>query len=331
MKAIIPVAGAGTRLRPHTNTQPKPLIPVAGKPIISHIIDALQVAGIQEFVFVIGYMGDKIKDYLHFTYDDKIQMEFVLQEEREGLGHAIWTARNSFADESEVLIVVGDIIFETDLKEVLANPCSVIGIRKVEDPREFGVVELDDDSQYVKRMIEKPRIPKSDNAITGIYKINKIPQLIAALDYNIQHNVRTNDEIQLTDALDSMIEKGCKFKTFHVNTWFDCGKKEVLLETNAMLLTKQPYIDIPVFENTIFIHPVSIGKSCVISNSIIGPYVTIGTGSNIESCIIKNSIIGTYTDLEEVVLHQSIIGSDTSVKGLRQSLNLGDNTEIDFR
>jgi glucose-1-phosphate thymidylyltransferase len=331
MKAIIPVAGAGTRLRPHTNTQPKPLIPVAGKPIISHIIDALQVAGIQDFVFVIGYMGDKIKDYLHFTYDDKIQMEFVLQEQREGLGHAIWTARNSFVNESEVLIVVGDIIFETDLKEVLANPCSVIGIRKVEDPREFGVVELDDDSQYVRRMIEKPRIPKSDNAITGIYKINKIPQLIAALDFNIQNNVRTNEEIQLTDALDSMIEKGCKFKTFHVNTWFDCGKKDVLLETNAMLLAKQPYIDIPVFENTIFIHPVSIGKSCSISNSIIGPYVTIGTGSNIESCIIKNSIIGTYTDLDEVVLHQSIIGSDTSVRGLRQSLNLGDNTEIDFR
>ena len=158
-----------------------------------------------------------------------------------------------------------------------------------------------------------------------------MPLLIECLDSNIKNDVRTNQEIQLTDALDAMIEKGCKFKTFHVNTWFDCGKKEVLLETNAMLLDKQPYIDIPVFENTIFIHPVSIGKECIISNSIIGPHVTVGTGSSIESCIIKDSIIGTYTDLDEVVLHQSIIGSDTSVKGLRQSLNLGDNTEIDFR
>jgi glucose-1-phosphate thymidylyltransferase len=331
MKVIIPVAGAGTRLRPHTNTQPKPLIPVAGKPIISHLIDNLQNAGIQDFVFVIGYMGDKIKDYLHTTYDGKIKMEFVLQEHREGLGHAVWTARDLFAKEENVLIVVGDIIFEADMKTILENPCSVIGIRKVEDPREFGVVEINEDNQNVRKMIEKPRMPKSDNAIIGIYKINQITQLLDILDFNIQHDIRTLGEIQLTDALDTMIEKGTKFKTFHVNTWFDCGKKEVLLETNAMLLEKQPYNEIPVFDNTIFIHPVNVGKDCTISNSIIGPHVTIGSGSKIDNSIIKNSIIGTFTDLDEVVLHQSIIGSDTSVKGLRQSLNLGDNTEIDFR
>jgi glucose-1-phosphate thymidylyltransferase len=331
MKAIIPVAGAGTRLRPHTNTQPKPLIPVAGKPIIAHIIDSLQNAGIQDFVFVIGYMGDKIKDFLQSTYHGKMQMEFVLQEEREGLGHAVWSARNTFAADKEILIVVGDIIFETDLSVVLESSCSLIGIKKVEDPRAFGVVEMDEENQYIRKMIEKPRIPKSDNAITGIYKINKVAQLIDCLDINVEKDHRTNGEIQLTDALDAMIEKGCKFKTFQVNNWFDCGKKEVLLETNAMLLTKQPYSDIPVFENTIFIHPVSIGKNCTISNSIIGPYVTIGSGSEIESCIIKDSIIGTFTNLDEVVLHHSIIGSDTSVRGLRQSLNLGDNTEIDFR
>jgi glucose-1-phosphate thymidylyltransferase len=331
MKVIIPVAGAGTRLRPHTNTQPKPLIPVAGKPIISHLIDNLQNAGIQDFVFVIGYMGDKIKDYLQDNYQGKIRMEFVLQEHREGLGHAVWTARDCFAKEENVLIVVGDIIFEADMKTILENPCSVIGIRKVEDPREFGVVEINEDNQNVRKMIEKPRMPKSDNAIIGIYKINQITQLLDILDFNIQNNIRTLGEIQLTDALDGMIEKGTKFKTFHVNTWFDCGKKEVLLETNAMLLEKQPYNEIPVFDNTIFIHPVNIGKDCLISNSIIGPHVTIGSGSRIDNSIIKNSIIGTFTDLDEVVLHQSIIGSDTSVKGLRQSLNLGDNTEIDFR
>lgn len=331
MKVIIPVAGAGTRLRPHTNTQPKPLIPVAGKPIISHLIDNLQSAGIQDFVFVIGYLGDKIKDYLHSTYQDKIKMEFVLQEHREGLGHAIWTARDSFSKEENILIVVGDIIFEADMKTILENPCSVIGIRKVEDPREFGVVVINEDSQNVRKMIEKPRIPISDNAIVGIYKINQITQLLDILDANIKQNIRTLGEIQLTDALDAMIEKGTKFKTFHVNTWFDCGKKEVLLETNAMLLEKQPYNEIPVFDNTIFIHPVNVGKDCMISNSIIGPHVTIGSGSKIDNSIIKNSIIGTFTDLEEVVLHKSIIGSDTSVKGLRQSLNLGDNTEIDFR
>ncbi len=331
MKAIIPVAGAGTRLRPHTYTQPKPLIPVAGKPIISHIIEALQSADIQDFVFVIGYLGDKIKDFLEETYTNKINMTFVYQEHREGLGHAVWTARETFEKEENVLIVVGDIIFEADLKPALECPYSILGTQKVENPWDFGVVEMNEDSPYIKRMIEKPRMPKSNMAITGIYKINYIPQLLDTLQFNIENNVRTNGEIQLTDALDAMIEKGCKFKTFPVETWFDCGKKEILLSTNAMLLEKQPYFETPVFDNTIFIHPVSIGENCQISNSIIGPSVTIGDGTKIDSSIIKDSIIGSYAELEEVVLHHSIIGSDTCVKGLRQSLNLGDNTEIDFR
>jgi glucose-1-phosphate thymidylyltransferase len=331
MKAIIPVAGAGTRLRPHTYTQPKPLIPVAGKPIVSHTVESLQQVGIQEFVFVIGYLGDKIKDYLLSTYQGQIEMTFVYQEHREGLGHAIWTARETFKNDNEILIVVGDIIFEADLKPVLECHCSILGTQNVENPWEFGVVEMNEESGYIKRMIEKPRMPKSNLAITGIYKINYIPELLECLQFNIDNNVRTNGEIQLTDALDAMIEKGCKFRTFPVETWFDCGKKEVLLSTNEMLLEKQPYFETPVFENTIFIHPVSIGEDCEIANSIIGPYVTVGGGTKIESCIIKNSIIGSYAALEEVVLHQSIIGSDTSVKGLRQSLNLGDNTEIDFR
>lgn len=332
MKAIIPVAGAGTRLRPHTYTQPKPLIPVAGKPIISHIVDTLRGSGIREFVFVIGYLGEKIRDFLKETYSSEdIEMSFIQQEQREGLGHAVWTARHSFSKEKEILIVVGDIIFEADLASVLASPCSMLGIRKVEDPREFGVVEMSEDDDFVKKLIEKPRIPKSDLAITGIYKIKDIPMLLDCLQINISNDVRTHGEIQLTDALDNMIEQGCKFRTFNVDIWFDCGKKEVLLETNVMLLDKQPYQETPVFENTIFIHPVSIGDNCKISNSIIGPHVTVGKGSSIDSGIIKNSIIGSFASLNEVVLQQSIIGNDTAVHGLRQSLNLGDNTEIDFR
>lgn len=332
MKAIIPVAGAGTRLRPHTYTQPKPLIPVAGKPIISHIVDTLRGSGIREFVFVIGYLGEKIKDFLKETYgEEDIEMTFVQQEQREGLGHAIWTARQTFSEEKEILIVVGDIIFEADLATVLASPCSMLGIRKVDDPREFGVVELGEDDELVRKLIEKPRIPKSDLAITGIYKIKDIPLLLDCLHVNISNDFRTHGEIQLTDALDNMIEQGSKFRTFNVDIWFDCGKKEVLLETNVMLLDKQPYLETPVFENTIFIHPVSIGENCLISNSIIGPHVTVGKGSTIDSSIIKNSIIGSFTALNEVVLQQSIIGNDTAVHGLRQSLNLGDNTEIDFR
>lgn len=331
MKAIIPVAGAGTRLRPHTYTQPKPLIPVAGKPIIAHLIDNLLSVGVQEFVFIIGYLGDKIKDYLQSEYEHKIAMEFVVQEQRNGLGHAIWTAKDTFQTEDEILIIVGDIIFEADLTCLLTCPYSIIGVQKVDNPWDFGVVEMPEDSEYVKRMVEKPRMPKSNLAITGIYKINAIPQLLECLQFNIENDIRTNGEIQLTDALDAMIKKEIRFKVFSIETWFDCGKKEILLKTNEVLLEKQPYQETPLFENTILIHPVSIGKDCQVSNTILGPYVSIGNGVKIESSIIKNSIIGNYAQLDEVVLHHSIIGSDTLVRGLRQSLNLGDDTEIDFR
>ncbi len=331
MKAIIPVAGAGTRLRPHTYTQPKPLIPVAGKTIIAFNIEALQLAGIQDFVFIIGYMGDKIKDYVLLNYPD-IKATFVVQEDRDGLGHAIWTARDFFSKEEEILIVLGDIIFETDLQKVIANPHSSIGVRKVNDPRSFGVVEMLEDCSWIKKVVEKPRIPKSDLAIVGIYKIKEISQLIDCLYFNIKNDVRSVNEIQLTDAIQKMLEEGCKINTFAVDVWFDCGKKDILLETNRVLLERNAaeYVNTPSFETAIIVHPVSIGKGCKITNSIIGPYVTIGQNSMIDASIVKNSIIGSYSTINEVSLQNSVIGSDSSIKGPFQSLNIGDNTEIDL-
>lgn len=330
MKALIPVAGAGTRLRPHTYTQPKPLIPVAGKPIIASIVDQLVDFGVEEFVFIIGYLGDKIRNYIENRYPH-LSTEFVYQDERLGLGHAIWIARDTFEDCNEILIVLGDTIFDADLNGVLKAPYSCLGVKKVEDPREFGVVVLDDDG-FIKQVIEKPRIPKSNMAIVGIYKINEVPSFIDALQYIIDNNIRTVDEFQLTDALMRMVETGSRFTVFPIENWFDCGKKDILLETNAMLLKRritEPQ-EFPNFENTIVIQPVSIGQHCQISNSIIGPNVSIGDHSILGYAIVRNSIIGNYASIEEAVLHRSIIGSDASIKGLSQSLNIGDNTEIDF-
>jgi len=329
MKAVIPVAGAGTRLRPHTYTQPKPLIPVAGKPIIASIIDQLVEIGIREFIFVIGYLGDKIRDYVESRYAH-LSTEFVYQDERLGLGHAIWVARHAFEECDEILIVLGDTIFDGDLKDILRAPNSCLGVKKVEDPREFGVVALGEDG-YIKQVVEKPKIPTSNMALVGIYKISEVPAFIAALQYLIDHNVRTRDEFQLTDALMYMVEQGIRFSVCAIENWFDCGKKEILLETNAMLLKRRPVQkDIPLFENTIIIQPVSIGQNCKISNSIIGPNVSVGDHSTLNYAIVRNSIIGSFASIEEAVLHRSIIGSDASIKGLSQSLNIGDNTEIDF-
>ncbi|HMO38494.1 MAG TPA: sugar phosphate nucleotidyltransferase [Saprospiraceae bacterium] len=330
MKAIIPVAGAGARLRPLTYTQPKPLIPVAGKPIISFIIDQLVSVGIREYVFVIGYLGEKIRDYVEQTYPD-LEKEFITQEERLGSAHAIWVAREAWKDADQVMIFFGDIIIDVDFQRVMDAPGSCLGVKKVADPREFGVVEYGTDG-IVARVVEKPKIPKSDMAMVGFYKIREVKTFCEALEFNINNQILTNGEYPLTDALMRMIEKGVQFRTITVDNWFNCGKKEVLLETNAILLDREGYAsaDLPEFDSSIIIHPVSVGKNCQISNSIIGPHVTIGNNAKVKNAIVKDSIIGNYASLQEVILQHSVVGNDTAITGMRHSLNIGDNTEIDF-
>ncbi len=329
MKAIIPVAGAGTKLRPHTYTQPKALIPLAGKTILSIIVDQLREAGIREFIFIIGYLGDKIRDYIEEKYPD-LDVHFVNQSERQGIGHAILLTRHLVGDD-EVFVVLGDTICEYNVEEVIKNPNSTIGIKRVDDPRDFGVAEVGEDG-LIARVVEKPQIPKSNMALVGVYKIKESGQLFECLEENIRNCVKCRGEYNITDAIECMIRKGVKFQSFKVQNWFDCGKKETLLESNATLLKKFGGIISHEhhFENTIIVPPVSIAAGCDIKNSIIGPNVTIGERTNINYSIIKESIIGSFADLFDIVLTNSLIGSDTDVKGESRSLNIGDNTEIDL-
>lgn len=328
MKAIIPVAGIGSRLRPHTHTQPKALVPVAGKPILGHIIDSLKEVGIHEFIFVIGYLGDKIQSYVVEKYPE-LKKSFVVQAQKEGIGHAIWTAKEMVNNDDQLLIVLGDTIFDVHLQDFVDLPYSTVGVKKVDDPRNFGVVESDDDG-FITRLVEKPMIPKSNMAMVGLYKIKEGKLLMETLNDNIKQNLRTHNEFQLTDALMHMVEKGVKIQSFKVEEWYDCGKKEVLLATNAMLLSRQNNDSEINFNNTIIIPPVSIAPNCRIQNSIIGPNVSIGENTYVDHSILKNSIIGSFSQLEDVVLKDSLVGSDASLKGLSQSLNLGDSTEISF-
>lgn len=330
MKAVIPVAGAGTRLRPHTYTQPKPLIPVAGKAIIAFIIDQLVEQGVRDFVFIIGYLGEKIQLYIEKEYP-ALNKEFVIQQSREGSAHAIWTARKALRDTDDIFIFFGDTIVDVDISLFLTADTSCVGIQEVADPREFGVIELGENG-FVKKLIEKPKIPRSNQALVGLYRIKEVALLLSIIENQINHKNQTHGEYQLTDALMGLINQGVQISAIPVNNWFDCGKSEVLLETNAMLLDKEGYAssNLPNFDNTIIIHPVSIGKNCEITNSIVGPHVTIGDNTQINYAIIKESIIGNYARIEEVVLQNSLVGSDAAIKGLRQSLNIGDNTEIDF-
>jgi glucose-1-phosphate thymidylyltransferase len=329
MKAIIPVAGAGTKLRPHTYTQPKALIPIAGKTVLAIIIGQLYDAGIREFIFVLGYLGEKIQDYVKTNFPH-IQASFVYQNERLGLGHAILLTRD-WVGHDELMIVLGDTICEYDVKAVLEAPHSQLGVKRVDDPRNFGVAEVQDDGQ-ITRVVEKPQIPKSNQALVGLYKIRETDLLFECLHQNFTQGHKSRDEFSLTDALECMIQKGARFQSFKVLNWFDCGNKDSLLESNATLLKKFGNSIDPDhhFDQVIIIPPVSIGKNCDIKYSIIGPNVAIGDNTTISYSIIKDSIIGSYADLFDIVLEESLIGSDTEVKGETRSLNIGDNTEIDL-
>jgi glucose-1-phosphate thymidylyltransferase len=289
----------------------------------------LKEAGIDEFVFIVGYLGEKIQDYVR-SHFPTIKAHFVFQSDRQGSGHALKLTRNIVGGD-EIFVVLGDTITEYNVKQVMDSPTSMLGVKKVDDPREFGVAEMDSDGM-VTHVVEKPQIPKSNMALVGIYKIRETEMVFDCLEINISQGLRTHGEYNITDAIDCMIKKGAQFKAFKVENWFDCGKKETLLESNATLLKKfgaqvqcqQKY------ENTVLIQPVSIGENCDIKNSIIGPNVTVGENTTIEQSILKESIIGAYSNLFDIVLDYSIIGSDTSIRGETRSLNIGDNTNIDL-
>ncbi|MFI5136081.1 MAG: sugar phosphate nucleotidyltransferase, partial [Chitinophagales bacterium] len=216
MKAIIPVAGTGTKLRPHTYTQPKALIPIAGKPILAFIIDAMIEAGVKDFIFIIGYLGEKVRDFVEKKYPN-INAFYAEQNTREGIGHAIWHAEMFVKNNDPVFIALGDSVFDLNLKEIVEAPTSLLCVKKVDDPRAFGVVEMEEKNGLIRRLIEKPLIPKSNLALIGLYKINESVELFDALGYIIQNNIKTRGEIQLTDALMRMIDKGVVFKGYKVN------------------------------------------------------------------------------------------------------------------
>ncbi len=327
MKAIIPVAGIGSRLRPHTHTQPKSLIPVAGKPILAHIIDNLVDWGINDFVFVIGYMGEKIEEYVSSNYP-QIKADFVVQGVGKGTAHAIWLSRDLFGENVPLLIVFGDTIFKANRTQFIDSAYSCVGVKKVDDPSTFGVAELNEDGS-VSKVVEKPRIPKSNLALIGVYKIADSSRLVSALDA-VLSGPEEQEEYHLTDALMYMINEGERIETCDVDSWFDCGRKDILLETNAILLKigdyRKPHAD--QLDSSILIEPVYLGEGVHITNSIVGPNVSIGNNTSVDSSILKNLIIGSDSRLHSANLGNSVIGNDASLSGSTLSLNLGDSTEI---
>jgi len=320
MKAVIPAAGIGTRLRPHTLNKPKALLTVAGKPILAHIIDDLTEAGIDGFVLIVGYHGDEVRRW--FTHQrPELDITFVEQTERLGLGHAIWTAREALGDDA-FFCILGDTILKADYSALLASPNSMIAVREVEDPRRFGVVEMDGES--VKRFVEKPEVPPSNLAIVGAYLFRDGSALWRALDRIVTEDIRTRGEYQLTDALQMMVEEGVPFNTIAVTDWYDCGKKETWLQTNRILLERNG----EQADGEGFVNPCSVAPDAVITASMIGPNVSVGPGTVIENCKISDSVIGSGSRLVQCRLDQSLVGDQCFLTGVTGQINVGDFSEI---
>ena len=324
MKVVIPVAGEGTRLRPHTHTAPKVLLHVAGKPILGHILDEIAALKPEEVILVVGNMADKIRQYVSKNYDFKAS--YINQQERKGLGHAVSLARTHLDPDEPVLIILGDTIFRAPFQDILSAKESLLGVKEVDDPRRFGVVEVKDG--YVSRLEEKPAWPASNLVIVGIYYLRRPGLLFECLDEIIARGVRVKGEFQLTDALERMIERGEKMRLFPIDDWFDCGKMETMLATNRELLKRKA----PTYaiENSIIIPPVFIARPENIEHSVIGPYVSIAEGATVKRAILKDVIVSENATVEDVALHNSLIGENAVVKGSYRTLNVGDSSEVDL-
>lgn len=321
--AVIPAAGTGTRLRPHTYTQPKVMLHVAGKPMLDHILDELPGLGIREAVLIVGYLKEQIVDYVSQHHPD-LQVRYVEQPERLGLGHAVSLAE-PHAGDRPMLVILGDTIFEADLRSVMASPVSTIGVREVDDPRRFGIVEVDGAGR-VTRMVEKPDQPASNLAITGVYYFARGGSLFAALRELQQKNVRTRGEFQLTDAMQLLVERGEKITTFPIEGWYDCGKTETLLETNRVLLAK---LAKPVQVPGSVVHPpVAVGAGAVIENCIVGPNVSVAAGAELRNAVVRDTIVNRKARIEDVLLEGSVVGENCVVGGRFQRINLGDSSEV---
>lgn len=324
MRAIIPAAGFGTRLKPHTYSLPKVLLNVGGKPILGHIIEKLLEEKIYKATFITGYLGEQIVEFVENNYP-ALKADFIGQEEMLGLGHAIQIAAPTFDDE-DIFIILGDTIFDVDLKSVLTQKVSSLGVKTVDDPSRFGVAVCE--GKRIIKLVEKPKELISKLALVGLYYIANTKLLVESLNELFEKDIKTRGEYQLTDALQIMIDKGETITTFQVDGWYDCGKPETLLSTNQFLLTKRGTNRI--VDNVVINDPVFIAESAVVKNSVIGPFTTISENCEVCDAIIRNSIISPGAKIGRVILEDSIIGSNAIVNSNYKKMNTGDSSEIEF-
>jgi glucose-1-phosphate thymidylyltransferase len=323
MTIVIPLAGYGTRLRPMTFSVPKPLLLCAGSTVLDLILKSIKGLSPEEIILIIGYKGNMIRDWVRANHKD-LPVSFVTQEEPKGLGHAVWKVGNKIEPDSDVLIYLGDSIFDTEWEKIKMGKENFVGIKEVKEPGRFGIVEMQGDK--VVDLIEKPDNPVSNLAVVGLYYIKKWNSLYKHLDSLIKEDMKTKDEYQLTDGLKFMLERdGMELKEFSVKEWYDCGKIDTLLKTNAELLKNPP--DWMDFKNSKKKYSY-IDSSSVLEDSNLGDFVTLGGNSLIEESSIENSIIGNGVKITNSNIFDSIIGDNTEIINCNGKFVVGSNSII---
>ncbi|OGC75641.1 MAG: hypothetical protein A2145_04325 [candidate division Zixibacteria bacterium RBG_16_40_9] len=309
MKIIIPAAGVGTRLRPHTYTDPKVLLNVAGKPILAHILDNLVALKPTEVIFIIGFLGQKIIDFVKKNY--KFKSNFVEQKKLLGLGHAIYLTSN-FITEEPVLIILGDTIIESNLKFILKSKTNLLGTCPVDDPQRFGIAEVK--NGWVTKLTEKPKRPKGNLALVGVYYIKDTGLFKQGLKEVVEKGQKTKGEYQLTDVLQKMIEKKAKFKTFKVQGWYDCGKIETLLETNRHLLMRKSFLPSHKnFTGSLILPPVFISPQAQIEHSVIGPFVTVTDKARVKNSVVFDAIVNEKAQVRHSILNSQVVSKNAKI------------------
>ena len=334
-KIVIPMAGWGTRMRPHTYSKPKPLVSVAGKTTLEHLMDMFKTMPDPEnleYIFILGpYLGEmQIPAFIEEKYPD-IKAHFIVQHEMKGQSHALWLAREHL--HGPMQMVFSDTLIETDFS-FLANETAdaVAWVMPVPDPRRFGVAEVGEDG-FVKRFIEKPQTVENNLVITGCYYYKEARELVSAIEEQMERNVSLKNEYFLADAMSIMIERGAKMRVHEVDTWLDAGTIDATLETNQILLDKHgSNVQATKLENVKIIDPVAIGEGAEISNSTIGPHASIGANCKISNSSVVESIIEADSEITDAALEKSMVGKQAQVQGRGDGhvvqLNVGDTSKV---
>lgn len=324
MKVILPVAGLGKRMRPHTWSKPKPLLNIAGKAVLGHLLDRLLPLDLEEVVFITGWLGDQIQDYVDHNYD--LQARYVVQEELKGQAHAVYLAREYLT--GPCLIIYVDTLWEADLTRIQEiDADGIIFTKVIEDPRRFGVA-VEQDGRVV-RYIEKPETCEHHKATIGMFYVRDGAKLLEAVEYVLREDIRFKGEYYLANAFNVMIDRGAKFVTSPVSVWEDCGKPETVLHTHRYLL-ENGHAQMREGTNSVVIPPVYIAESAKIENAVVGPYVTLGDDVTVRNAIIRDSIVEAGSLVEDITLDRSLIGRQATIRGTFAQLNMGDDSLLDL-